>query len=511
MNATHTNKKKTWRKRWPFLARNMKRVIALILAGLLAVATIVAALFSAYGEPAPESGRDQYTMEIELLSSYGGARVNQQVTYTNRTGACLTHMIFSLPGNAYRRSTTAPFEPDAQSDAYPEGFSPGGVDFFSVLVDGEAASWGVTGQAEDVLAVRCDLGPGESAVFSFAFEVLLPDARGEFGASSDTWMLSGFYPRAAVYDELLKEFVPVSLSAVGESLYADGADYAVTLTTPELYDLAATGAYALIERADGTSSWSIDGENLRDMTIVLSRKTRAVSGGNLTVKTGSRAAESILQKARDILDTYEALFGPLPYDGFTIIETDSLRAYSHCGLIALPRALFDGPRDELYSTLAYHIARQYFGLWVMNNPDTEPWLSEAISSYVALLYIERAQGYDAFLLKLNELVLDSLQMTLAGSLYVDGEKARFLTEAEYDLVIRRRGAAVMHELRDSVGDEAFTTALKLYIEARGGGIGSIADFAAALNAASESEMDLYLMEMLRTIGDYANQRMEYYE
>jgi hypothetical protein len=122
---------------------------------------------------------------------------------------------------------------------------------------------------------------------------------------------------------------------------------------------------------------------------------------------------------------------------------------------------------------------------------------------------EELLGEDAFGAELNRWALSSLQMTIPG-VYVDSEKARFSSAQEYDWVVLRRGAAAMHEVRKSIGRDAFWDALGRYLVECGGGIGSIEPFARALSEASQTPMDLYLMEMLRTIGDYANQRLEVY-
>ena len=62
-----------------------------------------------------------------------------------------------------------------------------------------------------------------------------------------------------------------------------------------------------------------------------------------------------------------------------------------------------------------------------------------------------------------------------------------------------------------MGGEAFWAALKRYFQDNAGGIVSIADFAAALNEGAEHTWDDFLMNQLYNIGDYVNQRIEWYE
>lgn len=141
----------------------------------------------------------------------------------------------------------------------------------------------------------------------------------------------------------------------------------------------------------------------------------------------------------------------------------------------------------------------------------EPWLSESMANYLTLLYYEETYGHDRFLEELNEQVLDSLRVTVPGNLTVDSAAERFNSQSEYDMIILGRGAAVFHELKGAMGDEAFWAALKRYFQDNAGGIVSIADFAAALNEGAEHTWDDFLMNQLYNIGDYVNQRIEWYE
>jgi aminopeptidase N len=140
----------------------------------------------------------------------------------------------------------------------------------------------------------------------------------------------------------------------------------------------------------------------------------------------------------------------------------------------------------------------------------EPWLDGALCSYAELLYVEAQYGRAAFLEALNARALPALQMTLPGYVYVDSYADYFSSKQEYEQVILARGAAVLHELRGAMGDEAFIGALRLYVQNTRGKTASIGDMFSALEAASGRDLSYFLMEMLRTIGDYANQDLTRY-
>ena len=107
--------------------------------------------------------------------------------------------------------------------------------------------------------------------------------------------------------------------------------------------------------------------------------------------------------------------------------------------------------------------------------------------------------------------MPALRITIPGGLNVDSAADRFTSRSEFATIVIDRGVAVMHELRETMGDEAFFEGLRLYVQANAGGIASIADFAAAIDQASGSRLDEYLVAQLETISDYAGHDVQPYE
>ena len=138
-------------------------------------------------------------------------------------------------------------------------------------------------------------------------------------------------------------------------------------------------------------------------------------------------------------------------------------------------------------------------------------MRDTLSGYAALLYFEEQEGYSGYLRRLNAQVLEALQITLPGGLTVDSAASRFTAFGEYELVVIDRGAAVMHETRALMGREAFMDALALYVTRNGGKIASIGDFVAALNEATGSRWDEYVVGQMQGIGEYVNQKLTWFE
>ncbi len=492
------------------MTKKTTRLIALILVVLLGVVSIVAVAIDALTQSASaEAARDRYAMRIEVLDALDALRVDQEVTFTNRTGQPLSQVLFTLYPNALRRQITTPIEVSAMDSAYPDGFTPGGADFFSVSVDGKQADWGVQGGNEAFLRVAVDLKAGERCTFRFGYELLLPHCLGPLGVTQMGYQLNFFYPMLATWDDGLKEFSVANPQAVGGCLFPDPADYRATVYAPKGVKLAATGTVSSAD-VDGRTEWKVEAGGIRQLSMVLTAKSQAYEREANGVKLVALMADGgganrALDAASKALTFYQGVLGDYPLSTLVIAQVDDIEgARMNSGMITLDDSLLTwDARDELEYQVAMMVAKQWFFEKVSSNPSREPWLSESTSAYMAMRYLGHAYGQARFLQELNARSLPAMQLTLPGGVKVDSETAQFASVNDYKIVMRERGAASMYELSLSVGEDGLYRALRGYIEGHAGKVASLPDFAAALNEVGGRELDHTLMNVLQHIEDYA--------
>ena len=488
------------------------RVLAIVLAVLIVGGAIFSIVVSMAEAEAPRN--DACEMEITFLEQEQALHIRQRLVFHNRTQAALDRVIFQAAANAFRRQGALPYEAADWDEVFPSGYLPSGIDLREVLVDGAPADYGFQGENETALRVACDLAPGESAAFEFEYYLLLTKC-GAFCGMGDTEVrLSGFCLLPGVPAK--GDFVLRQPLAFTRFVETSATDFSVALALPEGWLPAGTGE-ALKEAGEGGAAlWRISAAGVRDFALSFSRRWRETSvttgsGVTLRLLRAGRGGEDALALAEEAVGLYERWLGPFPWREFDIVESDvAPEALSFPGAVWLPGDVFS-EESALKRRLRAALAQQYIGQAAWTEPVSDAWLSDAPCTYLALLCEEELNGREAFLKQLNEVVLDSLNITLPGGLRITSSADLFL-RGEYELIVIGRGTVVMHEMREAVGREAFIEAMRIFSETgRGRDVLTELDLAGAFDEAAGGSWEKFLTDWLFGVEDYLDQRVEWYE
>lgn len=492
--------------------RNLKRVWALVLAIWLFCAV---PQVCATAEEAAEE-RTQYRAAVVQLDA-ATYQVYCDVTYTNTTGQRISGVLFTMYANQLRRESSLVAEADVLEQTFPDGYAPGGVEVGGITVDGEPADWGMQGENELFVRVGCDLQPGESATFSFAYQLLLVSSRGEIGFSEDDVRLSGFLPGVAVWDD--DEFVVNNTSSIDRYAYHAPADYVIDLTLQQDYQIAAAGTITKGESAEGCTAWQVAAQGVRDMALTLSKEyqTRTVTsemGTVIRVMGWSKAGVKRAAETADVaIGLLEHWFGKAPYAEMTIAQAD-LVSDGDCfgGLMWIPEALYEGKnKGALEREVVFRLAQQYFGMGAGNDPAQAPWISTSVPEMVWYMYIDAREGRENMLGQINEDCLAALTVTVPGGYTVDSSLTAFSDRADYETIVLHRGAAAMYQIREAMGEENFLAGLRLFYEQYNGKSAGLKEFVGAFNEACGREYDMLIVDWMYTIDDYQGVIMDWFE
>lgn len=504
--------------------RNKKliRIIAIVLAVLLAGGVVFGALFSALAEQPTAVGnpeRHQCELTMEYLPEEQALHVLQRLVYYNGTSKWLDAVVFYAAGNMFRRESALMYDSKNLEKVFYAGYTPAGIDLRSVRCDDKPTDFGFQGEDEIYLRVSCGVEPDGRCTFEFDYYLLLMRCGAFQGVGDTDVRLSAFCFVPGVYNVRTNQFDMKKPLAYTRWLDCEATDYLASLTLPGGWAVCATGGAEQFPETDDRVLWRMKVDGVRDFALSFGRRWReasrqAASGVRVLALTNVRGASArILDVAVAAIDQCEAWFGGYPVQTLTFAQSDApLDNQVFTGVVWLPADLLAvGEADRLAQRIRFAVAQQIFGLSAWVEPSADAWLSDSVCEYIACLLLEDASGRDRFLAYVNRDWVSALQQTVPGGLHITSDAALFDADT-YTLVVRQRGAVVMHELRLAMGLDGLVAGLRTFKEmGEDGHTLTEREFVDALDTASGESWEAFLTDWLFNVGDYVEQDMTWYE
>ena len=241
---------------------------------------------------------------------------------------------------------------------------------------------------------------------------------------------------------------------------SDKATVDVEVTVPRGWTVAGNGAFAGRERDGGDVTWTWQEDDpiatyLVTVAIDHFRMVEDETESGLPLisffpEADADRLESDFADAGPMIDAFEELFGPYPFDEYGAIVVPESTGLA---LETQTRSTFgiDVASVELFR--AHELAHQWFGDSLTPQRWADIWLNEGFASYAEMLWSEASDpGYD----------IDDDAASRRASIVDYDEDAildpgvdRWFSEAVY-----QRGGLALHALRRTVGDEDFFTILQ---------------------------------------------------
>ncbi|MEJ2747447.1 MAG: M1 family aminopeptidase, partial [Anaerolineae bacterium] len=140
-------------------------------------------------------------------------------------------------------------------------------------------------------------------------------------------------------------------------------------------------------------------------------------------------------------------------------------------------------------TAVHEMAHMWFGDWVSLDSWQEMWRNEGFATYVTMMWENRGDP-------------EGLDLEVAGALASAVENNSHYPlgnpppENLFGFNTYYEGAAMVHALRQEVGDEAFFAGLRAYFQQFGGSTASDSQFQAVMEKASGQPLDAFFAEWL---------------
>lgn len=255
----------------------------------------------------------------------------------------------------------------------------------------------------------------------------------------------------------------------------DKATYTFRITTAAEYTTAATGILTqFIDNVDSvTTVWEMDDPMASYLSaIYIGDYIREESEGPNGLLIRNYFPPDLSEKAKQpfaatarIIEFYNDLFGPYPFDAYGSIVIDQNLGYA---LENQTLSVHGRNTIDLY-IIAHEIMHQWTGNHVSLGDWQDIWLNEGFAFYLPFLYLDAV----------GEVDIDSL---MAG-LYADIKGRQTVGPATVGAnnlfdsnTVYRRGGLTLYALHRQVGDDAFKSIMQTYYQQFGGSTATTEEF-----------------------------------
>jgi hypothetical protein len=291
----------------------------------------------------------------------------------------------------------------------------------------------------------------------------------------------------------------------GEHQVFDIAEFQVRLSLAEPVQDLVIAASAPAKKDGDTYIYHL--ETARSFALSASNEfiVQTTSVGDVTIYSYSfpfdkYAGEEVLHNTADALQLFSKLIMPYPHSSLSVVEADFLDGMEYDGLYFLSHGfynLYEGtPKGYLTFISAHETAHQWWYGLVGNDQALEPWLDEAMCTYMEHIFYENIYadyppGSDQSLVdwwwiyRVNFYDPDG---------WVDGTIYDFDQFRPYRDAVYLNGAKFLDDLRNLIGDQAFFAFLRDYAGQNKNQIATATDFFAILQENTSKDLNELLLE-----------------
>ncbi|NOT37487.1 MAG: M1 family metallopeptidase [Saprospiraceae bacterium] len=365
-----------------------------------------------------------YKIDVKLNDKEHRLTGKIEMHYSNNSPDILDRIGMHLWPNAFSNKNTAYCKQKLlhrNTDCYDATFEESGnIQLFELLVDGTPSTMESIKNNPDMawLLLPKVLKPGEQIVISSKFDIKIPRSFSRFGHVGQSYQISQWYVKPAVYDHYGWHLMPYLDQ--GE-FYSEFGNFDVTISLPENYYVAGTGEIIdeketqfiekrvietkklienkkeqkanvsdSIESSDNWKTIKLKAENVHDFAwfadksfLILKREASLPSGKKIPtwayftdLKYWSKGAEFVTRA----VEFYSQNVGEYPWPQATAVQS-SLGAG---GGMEYPMITVIGEvnsEKSLDIIICHEVGHNWFYGILASNEREHPWLDEGVNSY----------------------------------------------------------------------------------------------------------------------------------
>ena len=427
-------------------------------------------------------------IKVELNDSAKTLNGFISIDYTNNSYDTLQFIWFHLWPNAYKNDLTAFSDQQIENhntDFYFSGEDKRGyINRLNFKVDDVTAKIQDHPSHQDIIKVVLPqpLLPGATCKIETPFLVKLPYNFSRGGYFKTAFHITQWYPKPAVYDQNGWNEMPYLDQ--GE-FYSEFGSYAVSITLPKQYVVAATGVLQSENIKDKNKTLIYKESNIHDFawfadknfqikhdTIHLKNKT--VDAFVYYYKENEKKWKNSLEYTKSAITTKSNWLGEYPYSTVSVVEKPVKESngmeYPTITLITTPES-----EKELDILINHEVGHNWFYGILASNERKYPWMDEGMNTYYDNRYLQSKYGSgnilsDSMPTFLRKRFPDDLNATILNSLIsqkkdqpINTPSDKF-TELNYSLIAYNKTAQWLNVLEKKIGTATFDTLMHSYFE-----------------------------------------------
>ncbi len=427
---------------------------------------------TAHCQPKYWQQKADYTIDVSLNDKEHTLTGYEKIVYSNQSPDTLRYIWFHLWPNAYKNDKTAFTDQELENGSTKFYFSGkeerGYINQLDFKVDNITATTEDHPQHIDIIKIILPhpLPPGNKITISTPFHLKLPFNFSRGGHDKQSYQLTQWYPKPAVYDK--NGWHPMPYLDQGE-FYSEFGSFDVRITLPGNYIVAATGELKN-EEGNDVKTYQYKQDNIHDFAwfadknFIVNQDTCLLPSGKvITVSTYYTAKEkdkwtnSVLYAKRAVR-FYSAQVGEYPYSVVKVVQGPE----SFGGGMEYPTITVISPMENvkvLDRVIAHEIGHNWFYGIVASNERDHPWMDEGINSYYDAKYSKAQYGEQPQL----ERILFETQAAMKNDQPIEYPSEK-LSLVNYGVVTYYKTAEWMRYLESQVGPEIFNRAMHEYYQ-----------------------------------------------
>lgn len=448
-----------------------------------------------------------------------------KMNYFNHSPDTLRFIWIHLWPNAYKNDRTAFSDQlleNGRTDFYFSNEEQRGyINRLNFKVDDRMANTQDHPQHQDIvkLLLPQPLAPGQNIKIETPFHVKLPEYFSRSGHINQSYQLTQWYPKPAVYDSRGWHTMPYLDQ--GE-FYSEFGNYNVHITLPKNYVVASTGVLKNSIEADSVKTLHYQQDNIHDfawfadkdfevMHDTLQLKTKIIDVYAYYNPSAKKYWANSIRYIKAAIKTKSEWLGEYPYPVVSVVEKPGI---SDAGGMEYPTiTLISRTMDEkmLDFLINHEVGHNWFYGILASNERTHPWMDEGMNSYYDQRYsqlqygesgLNYFEGNGAFFEKRNPYDIQVTALQTITGMKKDQPietKSEVFSEINYGLIAYSKAAQWLQGLEKELGTPLFDSLMQHYYENFKFKHPYPADFKATAEAVSGKNLDNYF-NLLNTKG-----------